>query len=146
MPINLAQVRYLRHCISGKDHTLHVENAVEWDGNCEPRLLMTHKREEANDVPTQSIQNYAWSDGKTKVSIYVDLQDIGKLSEDDILLEWTNESIELTVKNFHDANHCLKLSLYDKIQDAHYKKKEHKLIVLLKKENEISWHQLKKDV
>ena len=124
---------------------VHIENAVEWDGNCEPRLLMTHKKKEVNDIPTQTIKSYAWSDGKTKVSIYIDLEDIEKHSEDYIALDWTTTSIELTIRNFRNANHCLKLSLYDRIQDAQYKRKEHKLIVLMKKDNEISWHQLKKD-
>ena len=106
---------------------------------------MTHKKKEVNDIPTQTIKSYAWSDGKTKVSIYIDLEDIEKHSEDDIALDWTTTSIELTIRNFRNANHCLKLSLYDRIQDAQYKRKEHKLIVLMKKDNEISWHQLKKD-
>lgn len=90
------------------------------------------------------ITNYAWSDAKKRVKIYVDLQGIEKISDEQIDFTWAASEISLRVKDFDKKNLLLVLPLYETIQDASLRRKENRLVLSLTKEKEISWHQLKK--
>lgn len=107
-------------------------------------MLKTHAKEDIKTATNTAITRYAWSDGKKKVSIYIELEGIGGHHDDAIRLDWTNDSIELMIRDFQSSNHLLKLPLYDMIEEASLRKKANKLVVTMKKEKEISWHQLKK--
>mmetsp|Transcript_18122 Transcript_18122/g.23846 ORF Transcript_18122/g.23846 Transcript_18122/m.23846 type:complete len:175 (-) Transcript_18122:194-718(-) len=120
-------------------------DAPVWDGNAEPRLLRKQTSQSQNRIP-QNITNYAWSDDTSKVKIYISMDGIGELSDDDIELNWSEEMISILIRNFNEKDYGLHISnLNNKITNATYKKKPNKIILTLTKDLEVSWHDLKKN-
>lgn len=118
----------------------------EWDGKAAPRLLKTQTLS-ADDArePSEGITNYAWSDGKKRVSVYITLPDIGAHPEEHTVVDWSGSSFSLQIKHYEGKTRVLSLVLYDAISDVTTKRKENQLVVLLTKASEARWHSLKKD-
>jgi calcyclin binding protein len=116
----------------------------EWDGNAEPRLLKTEQFDKEEKEIVDSITNYAWSDGKNKVSVYVNLENIGEHPEENIQLDWTATTFTLRIKKYEGKTRLLSINLNEEISDVQMKRKEHKLVISLQKTKEFSWHSLKK--
>lgn len=119
----------------------------EWDGNAQPRLLKKRQVEvEAAPEPTEAITNYAWADGKKRVSVYVTLPEIGNHTEENTHIDWTATSVTLKVKNYQGKTRVLAIpKLYDEISDVKTKRKENQLVLQLVKAKELTWFNLKKD-
>ena len=116
----------------------------KWDGAEAPRLLQTNS-ENKTEIPPRPITQYAWSDAKSKISIYITLEDIGLHPESQILLSHEESSLKLVIESYKDQNWILSIpALYENIVEASFKQKSDKIIVILKKVDEISWHSLKK--
>ncbi|RLN80707.1 hypothetical protein BBJ28_00003534, partial [Nothophytophthora sp. Chile5] len=119
----------------------------EWDGNAAPRLLKTQSVADP-DAPevTETIVNYAWADGKKRVSVYLALPGIGGHAEEDTQIDWTATSLTVRVKHYEAKTRLLVVpKLYDEIADVKIKRKADQLVLLLTKAKEFSWHSLKKD-
>ncbi|POM61745.1 hypothetical protein PHPALM_29200 [Phytophthora palmivora] len=119
----------------------------EWDGKAAPRLLKTQSvaASEAATVTT-AITNYAWADGKKRVSVYLKLPGIGAHDEEDTHINWTATSLSVEIKNYEGKTRLLSVAkLYDEISDVKTKRKEDQLVLQLVKAKEFSWHSLKKD-
>lgn len=121
----------------------------EWDGNAQPRLLKTQTvdlESAAAAEPTEAITNYAWADGKKRVSVYITLPGIGELAEEDTQVEWAASSLSLTVRRYEGKTRVLRIArLNDDISDVKTKRKQDQLVLLLVKAKESSWYHLKKD-
>jgi hypothetical protein len=123
----------------------HVE-IHEWDGNAAPRLLKTQSLAAAQSEVAEAIANYAWADGKKRVSVYLKLPGIGAQSEQDTHVEWTASSLTVRIDNYEGKTRLLSLpKLYDEISDVKTKRKEDQLVLQLVKAKEFSWVSLKKD-
>ncbi|TMW66247.1 hypothetical protein Poli38472_004012 [Pythium oligandrum] len=117
----------------------------DWDGKAAPRLLKTEQINKDEIEHAEAITNYAWADGKKKVSIYVTLPNIGAHPEDLTELNWTATTLELRVRKLDGKTRVLSLKLYDEISDIKIKRKENQLVLLLHKAKEFSWFTLKKE-
>ncbi|KAG7382589.1 hypothetical protein PHYPSEUDO_004730 [Phytophthora pseudosyringae] len=120
----------------------------EWDGLAAPRLLKTQSlaaSQPAAEV-AEAVTNYAWSDGKKRVSVYVKLPGIGAHQEEDTHVDWTATSLSVTIKNYEGKTRLLVVrKLYDEISDVKTNRKQDQLVLQLVKAKEFSWHSLKKD-
>lgn len=119
----------------------------EWDGNAQPRLLKTQQVDvEAAAEPSEAITNYAWADGKRRVSVYVTLPNIGAHPEENTQVDWAASSLTLRVKSFEGKTRVLAIPrLHDEISDVKVKRKESQLVLQLVKAKELTWFNLKKD-
>lgn len=91
----------------------------QWDGKIEPRLLSTSSSNlsstTSNGVPDASITsssckatlmaksnitNYAFLNEEAKVKIYVNLPGVGVCVDENITLDYTEQSLCLTIKNY----------------------------------------------
>ncbi|OWZ03068.1 hypothetical protein PHMEG_00025267 [Phytophthora megakarya] len=119
----------------------------EWDGNAAPRLLKTQSMASSEAAPvTEAITNYAWADGKKRVSVYLKLPGIGEHKEEDTHVDWTATSLSVQIQNYEGKTRLLSVAkLYDEISDVQTKRKEDQLVLHLVKAKDFSWHSLKKD-
>ena len=110
-------------CLSVFDFSTRREK--KWDGKIEPRLLSTtssgNLSASSSDagivggggvapIPSSScraslmarsnITNYAFLDENARVRIYVELPGVGNCRDEDVLLDFTERSLCLTVKNY----------------------------------------------
>lgn len=117
----------------------------EWDGKAAPRLLKTQQVNPDDVEVVETITNYAWADGKKKVSVYITLADIGAHPEEHTVIDWSASSFTLKIKEYQGKTRVLSLALYESISDVQTKRKENQLVLLLTKAKELRWHSLKKD-
>ncbi|KAG3120471.1 hypothetical protein PI124_g6965 [Phytophthora idaei] len=119
----------------------------EWDGKVAPRLLKTQSLAASQPTEvTEAITNYAWADGKKRVSVYLKLPGIGAHKEEDTHIDWTATSLTVKITNYESKTRLLVMSkLYDEISDIITKRKEDQLVLQLVKAKEFSWVSLKKD-
>lgn len=119
----------------------------EWDGNAAPRLLKTQSLATSEPAEvTEAISNFAWADGKKRVSVYLKLPGIGTHTEEGTHIDWTATSLSVKIKNYEGKTRLFVVSkLYDEISDVKTKRKEDQLVLQLIKAKEFSWHSLKKD-
>lgn len=115
----------------------------EWDGKAAPRLLQKTVIAESVEK-VEPITQYAWSDSKKKVSLYVTLEGIGAHAEENTVVDWNGANLTLSIKHFEGKNRVLALKLTDDITDVKIKRKENQLVLLLAKAKEYTWHSLKK--
>ena len=158
---------------------------MQWDGKVEPRLLSTtssnlstrssgvggstSSSSKAALMAKSNITNYAFLDEEDRVKLYVNLPGVGECADEDIVLSFTERSLNLTVKNYvapeekakvevdellvadtspedtvveqkRGEDRCLSLvKLYRDIENASHKKKADKIIVTLKKKENKAW-------
>ncbi|KAL3667414.1 hypothetical protein V7S43_007640 [Phytophthora oleae] len=119
----------------------------EWDGKAAPRLLKTQSVPTSQTLEvTEAVTNYAWADGKKRVSVYLKLPGIGVHQEEDTHIDWTATSVSVKIKNYDGKTRAFVVAkLYDEISDVKTKRKEDQLVLQLVKAKEFSWHSLKKD-
>lgn len=119
----------------------------EWDGKAAPRLLKKQTLAEASpEEPVEAVANYAWADGKKRVSVYLTLPGIGAHDEENTQVEWTATSLTVKIVRFEGKTRVLSVpKLYDEISDVKTKRKENQLVLQLVKAKEFGWHSLKKD-
>ncbi|GAB9462910.1 hypothetical protein Gpo141_00000391 [Globisporangium polare] len=117
----------------------------EWDGKAAPRLLKTQSINPNEVEITEAITNYAWADGKKRVSVYITLPDIGAHPEEHTVIDWSDNSFSLKIKQLQGKTRVLALKLYEDISDVKTKRKENQLVLQLTKASELRWHSLKKD-
>ncbi|DAZ98081.1 TPA: hypothetical protein N0F65_005243 [Lagenidium giganteum] len=117
----------------------------EWDGIAAPRLLKKVAVEGAKPKVFEAITNYAWADGKKKVSVYLTLPGIGAHAEELTEIDWTASTLTLRIHEYEGKSRVLSLKLYDEISDVKTKRKEDQLVLLLHKAKELTWYSLKKD-
>ncbi|KAK1932506.1 Calcyclin-binding protein [Phytophthora citrophthora] len=119
----------------------------EWDGKAAPRLLKTQSvTTSQTEEVTEAVANYAWADGKKRVSVYLKLPGIGAHQEEDTHIDWTATSVSVKIKNYDGKTRAFVVAkLYDEISDVKTKRKEDQLVLQLVKAKEFSWHSLKKD-
>lgn len=89
----------------------------QWDGKIEPRLLSTSSSNLSSTTSTgvpdtlsssckatlmakSNITNYAFLNEETKVKIYVNLPGVGDCVDENITLDYTEQSLSLTIKNY----------------------------------------------
>jgi hypothetical protein len=129
----------------------HKADGPEWDGKAEPKLLSSASlpADESDTVKKSSfeyhksnITAYAFSDEGKSVKLYVTMEGVGeKCSDEDISLDFTENSLCLVVRNYKDEHQCLSFGkLKASITNATYRKKKDRIIVSLKKEKEGEWH------
>merc|ERR1712157_337775 len=90
------------------------------------------------DYHKSNITSYAFSDEGNIVKIYIELKGIGDKcnNDNDIHLDYTNNSFQLTIKNYDEEldERCLCFSkLYDDIDSASLRKRKDKIIISLTK-------------
>lgn len=93
----------------------HKADGPEWDGKIEPKLLGTSSSSNLSMTSVaitssltnkmallskSNITNYAFLDEGAKVKVYVELPGVGNFRDEDILLDFTETSLCLTVKNY----------------------------------------------
>lgn len=115
-----------------------------------------------------NITNYAFLDEGAKVKIYVNLPGVGSVSEENVTLDWSECSLCLTVRGYvvpvdpaeeegelvcdtkeetdkgeeteKGEDRCLSFAkLYGEIENASFKKKQDKIILILKKKDDMVW-------
>lgn len=117
----------------------------KWDGKAAPRLLKTQAINPDEVEITEAITNYAWADGKKRVSVYITLPDIGAHPEEHTVIDWSGNTFSLKIKQFQGKTRVLALKLYEDISNVKTKRKENQLVLQLTKASELRWHSLKKD-
>uniref|UniRef100_A0A7S3Y1R8 CS domain-containing protein n=1 Tax=Heterosigma akashiwo TaxID=2829 RepID=A0A7S3Y1R8_HETAK len=123
----------------------NTSNAPAWDGQPQPRLLGKETSENASCI-LKPITNYAWGDEAKKIKIYIPLDGIGDHPDGKINLTWAEKSFSLLIESFDGKDHGLNISeLQNSITKAAVRKKADKLVLTLTKEDEVTWHHLKKN-
>lgn len=154
-------------------------NAPQWDGKEAPRLLsrgnqvftnsdgseagsgpqvdnatissidLVTKFQELNKI--EQITKYSFSDGKSKVSVYIEIEGCKDYEEDRFQLEHSENSFCFSILPEEASNiKCIKRlnipSLHDEIEEAIYKRKEgsDRITISLKKKINVPWYNLKK--
>ena len=114
-----------------------------------PRLLKTECKTDGSEKrPLKIITDYAWADGGKKVKVYVTLEGIVTLTDEDVLLSNDKTSFCLKLQNLNGMDYVLNIPvLNEEITKATFKLKQasNKIVLFLTKENEFSWYDLKKD-
>jgi len=114
-----------------------------------PRLLSrSESKVEGTGRPKKVITDYAWADSGKKVKVYVTIEGIVDLTDEHVQLEHTKTSICLRLENLKGMDWILDIpKLNDEIQKATFKLKQasNKIVLLLTKENDFSWYDLKKE-
>lgn len=85
--------------------------------------------------------------GRRRHRVYVTMVELESLPEEQILLEWNDTSMMLTVKLEEGKERVLWIKrLYDEIADASFRKRKDKVIVTLKKKEgkAHTWFDLRK--
>ena len=103
---------------------------------------------EGSSRPLKVITDYAWADSGKKVKVYITLEGIVELTDDQVTLDHTKTSFKLRLNNLNDKDYLLNIPvLNDEISKATFKIKQasNKIIIFLTKENDFSWYDLKKD-
>eukprot|EP00419_Tripos_fusus_P026784 CAMPEP_0172725098 /NCGR_PEP_ID=MMETSP1074-20121228/87591_1 /TAXON_ID=2916 /ORGANISM="Ceratium fusus, Strain PA161109" /LENGTH=184 /DNA_ID=CAMNT_0013551797 /DNA_START=57 /DNA_END=611 /DNA_ORIENTATION=- len=105
------------------------------------------KKDADVDMAGEAITKYAWSDGKTTVSVYVELPGLDDIPEDKISVTSGQQEASLTIEAIGNPPKKRSLSLRglsDEIDGAKFTKKTGKNTVVLKlaKKEEKSWWQL----
>jgi hypothetical protein len=93
----------------------------------------------------QQIETYSWSNGKKIVTVYIPIVIPTTAGEDATKLSWTPTSIELEIRDPPSTN--VKVftidKTYEEIEGAELKRKEDKLVLILKKKNtDRTWYKL----
>lgn len=87
----------------------HNANGPKWDGKIEPKLLEKTKSNISSASVTSNkaalmaksnITNYAFLNEATKIKLYVNLPGVGNCPDDNITLDYTEQSLCLTIKNY----------------------------------------------
>ncbi|KAL3792619.1 hypothetical protein ACHAWO_008780 [Cyclotella atomus] len=171
----------------------HKANGPKWDGKIEPRLLSSSSNitTESSEGLSESmatvsvttstaakalasrslslsksnITNYAFTDEGSKIKIYVNLPGVGNAPDENVVLDWGECSLCLTVKKYvapidpveeddlicdtsgentagenKGEDRCLSFAqLFGEIENASCKKKQDKVILILKKKDDKVW-------
>ena len=135
-------------------------NGPKWDGKIEPKLLSSSsvlseeesvKTTAAFEYHKSNITSYAFLDDGRKVKVYITLEGVGEKcnADEDVTLEFTEESFCLVVKNYEEQERCLSFGkLSGLISDAKFKLKPDKIMLTLTKklkegeEEPKEWHTL----
>ena len=135
-------------------------NGPKWDGKIEPKLLSSSsvlsedesvKTTVAFEYHKSNITSYAFLDDGRKVKVYITLEGIGDKckADEDVSLEFTEDSFCLVVKNYEEQERCLSFGkLSGLISDAKFKLKPDKIMLILTKklkegeEEPKEWHTL----
>ena len=127
----------------------HKANGPKWDGKAEPKLLDRSLSGDESKMKVSSfeyhksnITSYAFSDEQMSVKLYITMEDVGeKCTDEDIALDFTEDSFSLVVRNYKEEPQCLSFGkLTAKITKAAYKLKKDRIVVTLKKDKEGVWH------
>merc|ERR1712232_72748 len=120
----------------------------KWDGKVEPKLLslsanaVERTQSASFDYHKSNITSYAFCDENTKIKIFVEMKGVLERcpNEDDVKLEYTASSFQLTVKNYEMGEKCLCFGkLHAPIDSASCRKKKDKIIITLCKTEEKPW-------
>jgi hypothetical protein len=132
-------------------HGTKVDGPV-WDGNEEPRLLSSTSIERKDSTASNkskkrvtAIDTFSWLDDGKTVKVYIDYEKADEVSDDEISLTNTDDSIEFRIAlEDKDKDLCLSLtSLSNEIDNATYKKKTDKFLIILRKRDvDKSWSNL----
>jgi hypothetical protein len=128
----------------------HKANGPKWDGKAEPKLLgyrslsADEKKMKGGsfDYHKSNITSYAFSDEGMSVKLYITMENVGeKCTDDDISLDFTENSFSLVLHNYKEEPQCLSFrKLTAHITNVSYKTKKDRIIVTLKKEKDGEWH------
>jgi hypothetical protein len=127
----------------------HQANGPQWDGQPQPRLLsrgstLTSETSSSShhSSTASNITTYAFHDNGNNVKLYVALEHVGeRCSDEDISLDYTETSLSLMVRNYQPQPQCLRFGkLTAPIQSATWKKKDHRLILTIVKQEPREWH------
>ena len=153
-------------------------NAPQWDGNEAPRLLSRGNQDLTKSNETDSgtgpqegsvtmdslglvtkfqqlnkieqISKYSFSDGKSKVSIYIEIEGCQNYDDSRFQLEHTENSFCFSILPEEEGTQSMKRlnvpNLHDEIEEAIYKRKEgsDRITISLKKKITVPWYNLKK--
>jgi CS domain len=121
----------------------HKANGPKWDGKVEPKLLSSSSmgsEDEPVKIPAfeyhkSNITSYAFLDEGRKIKVYVTLEGVGeKCKDEDVSLDFTEQSFCLVVKNYEEQERCLSFGkLSGLISDAKFKLKTDKILLVLTK-------------
>jgi hypothetical protein len=119
-----------------------------WDGSINPRLMESQQSTISSSSSQKfiTLTDFAWVDGNNKqVKIYLDFIGAQDCTDNDISLEKISaEAIEFSIKK-DDKNYKIVLdSLHGRIDNVSVKKKVDKFIIILEKEVEGAWYELRK--
>ena len=119
-----------------------------WDGKEEPRLISSTNVATAipqKKVYITSIDSFSWLDETKNVKVYIDWENANEVADDSITLSTTENSVDFRLSIGEDKEHRLILDpLINPIVSATYRKKADKFVLVLKKDSETAWYQLKK--
>mmetsp|Transcript_10170 Transcript_10170/g.14384 ORF Transcript_10170/g.14384 Transcript_10170/m.14384 type:complete len:158 (+) Transcript_10170:83-556(+) len=133
-----------------------VIDGPKWDGNREPRLLYRTASNSPTPVhkslnASNHLKNYSWSDDISKATVYISLEETEEgekvqLSEEDFVLNWTNNSVSIDIKKnpYLEVWHKLEITrLFGEIVDCRVKLKEGRVLLVLVKKEKGPWSSLK---
>ncbi len=94
----------------------------------------------APEVPSSAITQYAWADEDSNVKIYIDLDNVGELPKENIVLDFSKTSFSLLIIGYNGGNLKLAFSkTFDDMEEVYFKLKPSKVILTLKKVSEKKW-------
>lgn len=123
-------------------HGTKIDGPV-WDGKEEPKLLAVSETVvEPRKQLFHQFESYSWSDGKKKVSIYIDFDNADQIDDEKIQLESTDSSLHFKV--LADKHFALQINpTHREFTSVTYKKKTDKFVLsIVKTEEDSSWTQL----
>ena len=125
-----------------------VRNGPAWDGKEEPRLLAVEEAPSSASSSRMALafDSYSWGDEKKSIKVYVDFEGAAAVPDDQLTLETTATSLTFALANVNGGkDYKLVLApLSREIAGATYKKKDSMFVLTLKKDEETTWHSLKK--
>lgn len=131
-----------------KNHNQNIYVGPAWDGSINPRLMESQQSTISSSSSQKfiTLTDFAWVDGNNKqVKIYLDFIGAQDCTDNDIFLEKISaDAIEFSIKK-DDKNYKFVLdSLHGRIDNVSVKKKLDKFIIIVEKEVEGAWYELKK--
>jgi len=149
-PRLLVSTNQTNHSTNSSEINDHLEKSI----NLVDQLHLHQVKRNSFDFRNNTITKYSFLNEGMKIKVYIELIDVGKkCTNEDISFDWTESSFVLQVKNFNqrgegdgdgddddggdncggDGVECLSLNLYGKVENANYKKKKDRIIIVLDK-------------
>mmetsp|Transcript_32570 Transcript_32570/g.24072 ORF Transcript_32570/g.24072 Transcript_32570/m.24072 type:complete len:153 (+) Transcript_32570:128-586(+) len=116
----------------------------QWDGKEEPRLLSVAEGPVIPRINYIEFPSFSWLDDTRSVKIFVDFENAMDTPDTDISLVLEGGKLEFKVTRDGRTYALLIDPLHGTVASTSYRKKSDKFTIILKKEDDSSWHQLKR--
>jgi hypothetical protein len=115
-----------------------------WDGKEQPRLLSVAEGHITPKINYVEFPSFSWLDETRNVKVFVDFENANEIPDSDVILTVEDCKFEFKVSSNGRTYALIIDPLNGSIASASFRKRADKFTIILKKDDESSWNQLKR--